>query len=245
MCQSIVGGLKDSEGNMDEKELKRKKLSDDVMKGMMDAFPSDEQLQATKAERRGWIQKLREKGLPDMLASGAEKVSDSLTPDTREEYMESMATGVGSIGKAPAKLAVTQDAQSALRKLARGTPSAKSAALETSERELGGMVDELAEAGTYVKQGQLQRAADINNIKLRNEVRSNPKPSEGLDYKQINNASSKPAAKETLNYKKITPGEVNPAVKELQRDMMVANEMGDYKKAKELLAKIREMRGGK
>lgn len=229
----------------DNKENKRKKLAEDVTKGMMEAFPSDEQLQATKAERRGWINKLREKGLPEMLASGAEKVSDALTPDTREEYMEGLATGVGSVGRAPAKLAVSQEGKSALSKLARSIPSAQGAAAESSEGVLKGMVDELAEAGTFVQPGKLNRAAEINKIKLRNEVRSNPKPIKSLDYKQINNASTKPAATEVFNYKKITPGEVSPEVRELQRDLHVANQMNDYKKAKEIQAQIRALRGSK
>lgn len=247
-----------AEQDIDDKKNKKKSILD--LDGPASPFPTDEQLQATKAERRGWIQKLREKGLPDMVANGAEYVSDSLTPDTQEDYITQLGAGVGSVGKpavgilagaskpaanAVAKKAISQEGQTALRRLARQAPSAKSAFIEGSEEALGGMIDDLAAQGTYVKPGQLNRAAEINKIKLKNEVRSNPTALEApLDYKQINNASSKPAAAETIDYKKIGPGEVNPAVKDLQLDLQVANDRGDYKKAKEILARIREMRGG-
>lgn len=61
-------------------------------------FPTDEQLQETKAQRRGWIQKLRDKGVPDAVTDTADKVSDAITPDTQQEYTDQMATSVSPIG---------------------------------------------------------------------------------------------------------------------------------------------------
>lgn len=242
---------------MAEDIKKKKNPADAVMQGMYNAFPSDEDLQNTKAERRGWIQKLREKGLPDMIAKGADYVSDAITPDTREEYMQQLGTSVGSVGKpvagfmaaarpeasAVAKQAVSQEGQSALRKLAREMPSAKSAFVEGSEDALGGMVDDLAAKGTYVKPGELNRAYEINKI---NKTKVKPTTSEGqaLRYDEINKMPEAPAI-DASTYKKAGPGDITPGVKDLQRDMMVANEMGDYKKAKEILEQIRTLRGGK
>lgn len=78
----------------------------DVMDQVNNSFPSDEELQNTKKKRNDFIQnnivqKLREAGFPELgenLGAAAMTVSDSVTPDTRKDYMQGLAMpAVGSI----------------------------------------------------------------------------------------------------------------------------------------------------
>lgn len=180
------------------------------------SFPTDEELQQVKEQRRGWINSLREKGLPDSIASGATAISDAITPDTQDQYMDGLAIpAIGSTENVGAN--AVKRGLGALSPAARSEAIVRPGALQEIGKDAMGFESKVAQ------EAKQARSAAQNLSDVREGVkRPGSDVVEGSGFKY-----ERPSTDQ---------------IKQLQDEMAALNSQGKYKEAKDTLNKIRQMR---